>query len=644
MKTMKKAQITLFIILGLFLLISVGLFSYFNSEMFRYKDLPEQFIPVAKYAEQCMNDVAEDAIFKAGMNGGYLYKIYEEDEAYLDAGFPVAYWFLAGEDRSVTLLKLESDIGRYLEENLNTCLTNFDAFKDQFSITDVANISADVSVKDDIVIIKTEIPAQISDETTTATLPELQVDIDNTIGNKLFLAYQIMKAENEQGFLEYYTDEIIAASDWLPYEGMDFTCKPRRWTIDEMKAYLESALEANLPFLMFEDTSYEETGDLYYDNIYKVDVGARGVSNLKVTTTYNPQWDLELDVQPNNNGIVTDVKMVGKTIALPCIHVYHHKYTTTYPVLFEITDEDSSDYPFFFAVPVIMRRNEADRYAEMQPWPSEIDTVRSRQFCSPTAKTTNYVLNDDSTVTTEETETENWQYSLDVIAMDYLYGFDGILEDVAITYHCLNFECEIGSTEYGSGNVLIGYPLLSSQFPTCLNGQLIAEKQGYQTAKMFQSVSAATDGATVQVEMLKLQPLTVDLVVVQNHNDVITERALDEDETAIISVKNEDHEFDKLVMLSHADNEEENQALFDNFELMVADDVTYAVDVKLLQDDRYVGSYVYNWTPDANTITAGTIAHLYVIAKDVLVQTDENYQEAMQYAEEQSLYYPPYVT
>jgi cytochrome c-type biogenesis protein CcmE len=77
---------------------------------------------------------------------------------------------------------------------------------------------------------------------------------------------------------------------------------------------------------------------------------------------------------------------------------------------------------------------------------------------------------------------------------------------------------------------------------------------------------------------------------------------------------------------------------------MVADDVTYAVDVKLLQDDRYVGSYVYNWTPDANTITAGTIAHLYVIAKDVLVQTDENYQEAMQYAEEQSLYYPPYVT
>ena len=634
---MKKAQVTIFIIIGLFLLISVGLFSYFKSEMFRYQNLPEQFIPVAKYAEQCMNDVALEGIFQAGMNGGYIYKQYEEPEAYLDAGFPATYWFFAGEDRSVSLLKLETDLNKYIEENLNSCLNDFDAFHDQFTMSHIINISADVSITSDVVTVKVDIPVEIQDETTTATLPELQVDIDNTIGNKLFLAYQIMKTENEQGFLEFYTNEIIAASDWLPYEGMDFTCKPKRWTINEMKTYIQKAVSVNLPFIMFEDTIYKETGDLYYDNIYKMNLGISGVSNLKVTTSYDPRWGMELDVQPNNDGIVTDIKMVGKTIAIPCIKVYHHKYSLTYSVLFDITDEDSSEYPFFFAVPVIMRRNEPDRYSEMQPWPSETDTIRSKQYCSETTETTEYILNADETITTKETEQDNWQYSLDIIAMDHLYGFDGILDNVAISYQCVQFDCEIGETEYGSGDSLVGYPFLSSKFPTCLNGQLRAEKQGYQPAKMFQSVTAETDGATVQFEMYKLKPLDFDVTVVQNHNDVITERTVDEDETAVITVKNEAQNFEKTIIYPQDDT-------FDSFELMVADDIIYAVDVKLIKDDTFVGTYAYNWTPDANSITAASTAHLYVITKDVLLPTDENYQGAMQYGEEQSIYYPPYLT
>ncbi len=643
---MKKAQVTVFIIIGLFLLISVGLFSYFKSEMFRYRNLPEQFVPVAKYAEQCMNDVALEGIFQAGMNGGYIYRQYEESEAYLDAGFPAAYWFLAGEDRSVSLLKLETDLEKYIEKNLNSCLDDFSAFNDQFAMSHVTNISADVSIKSDAVTIAAEIPVEIQDETSSATLPELQVDIDNTIGNKLFLAYQIMKAENEQGFLEYYTDEIIAASDWLPYEGMDFTCKPARWTIDEMKAYIQKAVSVNLPFIMFEDTSYEKTGDLYYDNIYKVDLGISGVSDLKVRTSYDLRWGMELDVQPNKDGVVTDIKMVGRTIALPCIKVYHHKYTINYPVLFEITDEDSSDYPFFFAVPVIMQRNEPDRYNEMQLWPSETDTIRSKQYCTQKTQTTEYILNADDTITAQETESDNWQYSLDVIAMDYLYGFDGILDNVKISYHCVQFDCEIGRTEYGSGNSLIGYPLLSSKFPTCLNGQLRAEKEGYHPAKMFQSVTADSDGATVQIELYKLKQLNFDVTVVQNHNDVITERAVDEDETAVITLKNEAQGFEKIIIYPSDDSGDSSDSSdsFDSFELMVADDIIYTVDVKLIRDNSFVGTYAYNWTPDANSITAATTAHLFVITKDVLVQTDENYQEAMQYGEEQSIYYPPYVT
>lgn len=637
----KKAQLTLFIILGLFIVMSVGLFLYFTSEIYKYKALPEEFVPVAKYTEQCIEDVALQAIFLAGINGGTPYPVYDETdekEAYLEAGFPVPYWYLAGEERSVAIQQLEADIEKYIQKNLNTCL-DFKSFA-EFNITmpNEENIIIKTDVGQNRVEFEAEIPVQITDGTTMAVLPTLKTGIDNSIGNKLFLAHQIMQLENEEGFLEFYTNEIIAASDWLPYEGLDFTCKPKRWSIAEMKLYIQQAIAVNLKFLMFEGTSYEKTGDPYYDNIYKVNLGATGVSDLSVRTTYNPLWNMELDVQPNTNGIVTDIKLVGKTIAIPCVKVYHHKYSAYFPVLFEITDKDNADYPFFFATPVIMRRNEPDRYGEMQPWQSEVDIVRSQQYCSNTTKTTLYTLNKDGTITTQEAEENNWPYTLDIIAMDSQYGFDGILKDVHIKYKCMQFECDIGNTSYGSGGIITVYPLLHSSFPTCLNGQIIAEKDGYHPAKAFQSVTEDTDSATINLEMYRLKKLGVDVNVVQNHNNVISERGIEDDELAVLTLKNEGLGFEKIIVTPI---DSEDATGFDEFELLVADDVTYNVDIKLIEKDRYTGAFEYNWTPEANAITSATKAVFYVIKKDLLVETDENYRKAIQYALDESANYQP---
>ncbi len=640
----KTGQVTIFIILGLILLLTTGLVLYFATEAFKYPGLSDEMIPIAKYTEQCVEDVALKGIFQAGLQGGVIYPAYEEDKAYLDVGFNIPYWFLAGEDRSVTILRLETELENYLNANLNSCLNNFASFEDQFAFTQVAdqNLSTLVDVAAEDVSIDAAIPMQISDGTTVTTLPTIKISFENSIGNKLFLAYQIMKTENEEGFLEFYTDEMIAASAWLPYEGFDFTCKPKRWKVDEMKDYIQQLVAVNLPFLRFEGTSYEPVGDPYYDSIYLVDVGAGRTKDLAVKTSYNPDWGMDLDVQPNKNGVVTDIKMVGQTIAIPCVKVYHHKYSADFPVLFTITDKDNSDYPFFFAVPVLMRRNEPDRYAEMQQWPSETDQVRSAEYCSKTALATTYTVGEDGTLIAEQAEQDTWLYSLDVIAMDSLYGFDQILDDVTIRYKCGQFTCEIGTTEYGSGNVLVTYPLLSTTFPSCINGQIIVEKEDYQSTKVFQTVSEATDGATINIEMHRLQPLDFDVTVVVNHNNVLSERNVEEDELVVITVTNSEQNFEKMMVYPIEDEETGKGVVgFDTLELLVASDMTYLLDIKLIENDIYTGGFVYNWTPDVNAISAATKTQFYVIKKDILLATDENYREAMQYAEEESKNYQP---
>jgi hypothetical protein len=285
-----------------------------------------------------------------------------------------------------------------------------------------------------------------------------------------------------------------------------------------------------------------------------------------------------------------------------------------------------------------MKRNEPDRYATMPSWPEETDVVRSAVFCSNTTDTTRYTLNRDGSITTEKAEEATWLYSLDIVAMDSLYGYDDILQDVAIDYQCGQFTCDIGTTAYGSGALILGYPLLSSSFPSCLNGQIIAEKQGYMTTKITQTVSEQTDGATVQMEMHRLHPLGIEVTAIVNHNNIIEEQEVEPEELAVITVKNDDIDFEKI-MVYPIDADE--AAGFDTMELVVADDITYAIDIRLIQDDVYTGGFVYNWTPSANAITSASKVHFYVIKKDIYLATDENYIEAMQYAEEESKNYPP---
>jgi hypothetical protein len=642
----KKGQVTIFIIVGLLLLLIVGLGVYFSAEMFKYAGLDDQFVPVAVYTEQCIEDVALEAIFIAGMQGGYIDPPFEEEAAYLEAGFPITYWFLAGEDRSVAPPRLEAELETYIEEHINDCLTDYSSFKSQFTVTPInkINLTADVDIDEDEVRVKLDIPVQMTDATATVVLPTVEVEIQNSIGKKLFLAYQIMKTENEENFLEFYTDEIIAASAWLPYEGFDMTCKPKRWYVNEMEDYVEQAVAVNLPFIMFKGTDYEVTGDPYYDKIYLVDPHASGVKDLSVTTTYDPNWGMDLDVQPNDNGVVTNLHMVGQTVAVPCIKVYHHRYSTYFPVLFTITDDDDSNYPFYFATPVIMKRNEGDRYAEMQVWPSETDALRNAEFCSETISTTAYSVKADGTIEAEQIEEDRRPYGLDVIAMDALYGFDGILEDVTITYECGQFSCNVGTTEYGSGNVLVTYPLLSTDFPSCLNGQIIAEKEGYHPARVSQTVSEISDGSTVHVPMYRVKPLDVDFALIVNHNNVIDEAVFEEEDLVVVTIKNEEERFEKVVVWpteGEGDDEATSAAGFDTMELLVAPDITYELNIKLIQDEIYTGGLVYNWTPDANALTAAIGVRFYVVKKDILLATDENYKEAMEYAQEASMNYPP---
>jgi len=637
-KRVTKAQVTVFMILGILILGLVGLFSYMSSSILNNRDIPQEFLPVTEYIDQCIVDITGDGVFLASMQGGYItlpQEIINNDEAHIDMGFKVPLWYYKGKQVGPPIEQVEEDLAEYIQEQLPYCLNNFEPFQNQFTITGTTeNISAQTTITMHEIDVEINLPITLTKEEKQFTIPTLTTETDYNLGQMLELAYSIMNLEDSQYFLEHYTNEIIASSDYLPYDGLEFTCQPRIWDIEnDMKPYIKNIIEHNIKYIMFENTDYEETGIPYYDNLYTVKTSNQDFSNLKVNTMYNQEWGLTLDVQPNERGTVRDLKVLGNTLYIPCTKLYHHKYTVEYPVLFQIVDNEFPEIPFYLATPVIMRRNEPNRFSEVQPWPVEKDTIASRQYCSEETYITLYQLDSEGNIQTQPSTTLNRFFTLEVFAYDSLYGLDLPLTGVNISYRCGAFECDIGQTKYN----IVALPSLKTKFPTCLNGRVIASKEGYQDAEVVVSVDETTDMNSVNVEMVRKIPVDVELIVVQDHNGIVTHRSTEPEENALITITNEDEDIQEYIIINENGTTEKLELL--------AKDITYQLNIQLTTEESYLGSFELNWTPSVSDMINFNKVRMFVIKKDILspsfILSDEDYKEMLEYAKQHSEYYPP---
>ncbi|MGV8171423.1 MAG: hypothetical protein ACP5OA_01890, partial [Candidatus Woesearchaeota archaeon] len=156
----KKGQVTVFIILGIVLIIIIGLSIYLVNSSKDKKISPpdilvsEKFLPIHEFVQQCVTQIATEAIIKLGQHGGYIdmdntvlsgmsfdmrpFEQYDSHAAFVspsDANSEVAYWFysdsVSGCDNcrvgtlAPSLVDMERQISQYVSINMDSCLQNF---------------------------------------------------------------------------------------------------------------------------------------------------------------------------------------------------------------------------------------------------------------------------------------------------------------------------------------------------------------------------------------------------------------------------------------------------------------------------------------------------------------------------------------
>ncbi len=589
----KRGQITVFIIVGILILLSTALIIYLRRPAITPETIvvPEQVVPIKEYVETCLESTAETGISIAASNGGYIYfpdEISRNPRAHLPSlidNVMTPYWYYDGSSRIPSESLIAFQISEYIRLNLPECLANFSAFEEQYDIEETGNMSVSTDLGEEAVIVNLDYPLNIREKLnmTSVEFKDFTTSVNVRLKKAYELAREILDRENEQTFFEDLTVDLIALDNSIPDTGFEVRCVPRIWQMSELKDKLKTLLRANLPFVKFANTEYIPipSGDdwEYMRNHYVWTFSENKYPGMHVALTYDENWPMLFYARPSSSGMLRSNPIMGQDIlSWICFHLWHFTYDVVYPVQITIVDEETKRHKelvFNYAFEVSVNHNRGDRSNFALEVLPAAEIPIAEEYCSVTDKeitvyTVNNVTKDD-------------------------------VEDVNISFTCGRLRCDMGETE------LLGYGVaagLTKQFPFCVNGILKGSKEGYEDSATF--LSTGTEKA-VTLEMIPIKMIEKYKVAKHKQTEPEFEEALADDEQAIITITPAGRKEQSFGMYP----EEEGAAL--PLKFYADGDFTYNVSIYLIKDDMITGGYKGQWAVEWEDMKDADLIRFHVI-------------------------------
>jgi len=189
----KKAQITIFIIIGIIIILSIGIILYVRGGSAK-KELVAEVekldrageIAIRNYVEACLKKVSEDGLERIGMQGGYI-NISDPPDHIEDLPYNISYGLDNNADQNLLesyrpfLSVLEKDLQEFVNSELKTCIKEFSVFKEiGFEIT-AGIINTTVTLTEEEAIISLDYPLTIKKGEAEARINRFGVNIPNRL-------------------------------------------------------------------------------------------------------------------------------------------------------------------------------------------------------------------------------------------------------------------------------------------------------------------------------------------------------------------------------------------------------------------------------------------------------------------------------
>tara|TARA_Y100000310_G_scaffold124700_1_gene123463 strand:- start:83648 stop:85624 length:1977 start_codon:yes stop_codon:yes gene_type:complete len=594
----RKGQITMYIIMGLLLILGVAIIIAVQSEIVTFPKEEVSFIGKGKFERlitSCINDLGEDAIYRIGLQSGYLQvpqDLLIDRSIRLSPSNAIPYWAHGETLNIVPLSAIKKQIDQYIEANLRSCVLNLEPFQESFDLTELSQIISDT----EIVKAKTlfNVRWNLAIKTKTGETVE---EVINHVGEspiKLKQTYELASTIVNQEMidlkLEDITQDLIALEhDKVPVAGYELTCSQQSWDFEELQVALKNLLRINIAQLQIEGNQFLTYPDElpYYSSHYVWDIGVEPNPDISVAFSYQDNFPTSIDVHPRNGNKLQSTSVeVGDLLSFFCMQNWKFVYDVTYPVVIDVRDE-ATGFSFKTAVTVHLKGNIPDRSGlNSPPTSTQIHTIADDQFCK-TRKVTMTV------------------YTFELID-DPKSGvhFKDPLDDVELTFNCLKYSCPSGKTEYdfaGMGDIAAQRTL----FPYCAGAIMRGKKTGYKDGWQRVVTSANKEIGLDLIPVYNLPSSQISFVKHRYISDTEIGPAQSITDSTVL-----------LTLTYDKPNKEQtlpgqpfhlSRVVFDpdselngkqSLEFLAKADFEYNLDIKLIQGEKIIGGYFGNWTAD----------------------------------------------
>ncbi len=160
-----KGQITLFIILGIIIVVA---FAVFFAVAAKFNFMATEENEVTLFIEECAKQTARDALERFGMQ----YGLYLND--YYETSFSKVNYAYNTEDKPITKEEAEEQLEIYIANNIPNCINNF---KDFPGVSSSGGIKTGIVLAEDDIVISLDYPVTMQKEGKTAKKDKFRVEL-----------------------------------------------------------------------------------------------------------------------------------------------------------------------------------------------------------------------------------------------------------------------------------------------------------------------------------------------------------------------------------------------------------------------------------------------------------------------------------
>lgn len=475
----KRGQVTVYIILGIVVIALFLVTVYIRDNNLldninRDVEINAQVLPVHNRMEECITTISQEGVNTLGAQGGKINIEIQKSlnplvpfgsslDVFDNGALTVPYWFYRTSNGINTLSvpgvsDMELELEAYINDNAIFCYEDLKNL-DQYTVSYEGDSNVNVEIQDTKVLVSVESPLTVTKDDVTSQLNSFSVVLDVPLGKLYSTSKDILEKENKDLFFEERTIDMIGLYDEIPGSDAEFDCNEKTWKKSDVERNFKNIVHTNVG-------NVKTKGDSKY---YNLDVS----TDAQVNFRYSDNWPFLMMVIPDEGEILKSDSFVERKGPLKylssffCLNSYNFVYDIQYPVLVTLSE---NGYTFQYAFMVVVDNN--------QPRTNNVDFNSVEEDTFDVCNVKNHVI--------------------DVSVL----GDGARLDNADVSFQCFNSVCSIGKTVNGN---------LNEKFPQCLNGKIIAEKEGYDKAELITNTNEASSVA-LNLEPIYTKTLEVKLI------------------------------------------------------------------------------------------------------------------------------------